>query len=665
MPAAALAPGASAPMQSVSPEQQLAAQSAYHEGLAHARENRWLQAADAYEAALAAAAHDPVLWLNLAHARLKLGDTERSATAACRAVALDPRSELGLTIAAQCFAHAGRQQDLVALFRSVDMHAIGDARLHLQLGLALCRLERFEEAIRAFLDVLVRNPRSAEAFAQLGNVFQLMQLPEQARESFRNALALGRTPVEMLSAVLFTSLEAARWESFEEDRASLEALAASGQGQPVPFYCLAFSWTRSQQLAAARAYAQRTFRGIATATHGTAHAAARPIRVGYVSSDLHEHATAYLISELLERHDRERFEIYAYSYGNNDASPMRRRIETAVGRTFVDARQMSTPALVQRISQDAIDVLIDLKGYTLYARNDVFAHRPAPIQVNFLGFPGTLGSEHYDYIIGDPIVTPLEHADGFAEKIAQLPDCYQPNDRLRPMGAAPDRERWQLPRNGFVFCCFNAAYKITPPVFDRWCSLLRQIDDSVLWLLETNAQARKNILLQAQRRGIAPDRLIWAPRVGFAQHIARLPTADVFLDTLPVNAHTTASDALWAGLPVLTVLGESFVSRVAASAVTAAQLPELVAADLDEYERIALRLARDRTWLRDLRQRLADNRDRCALFDSAAYQRNFEALLGRMVARRNRGLAPEHLPAAARRIERAPWPGRGPAAQQT
>ena len=623
------------------------AEEAYFRGLALAREQRWTEAADAYEAAVTAAPHDSVMWLNLAHARLKLEDLERGAAAATRAVALDPASELGLTIAAQCLAAAGRHHDLVALFRSVNMQAIGDASLHLQLGQALCRLGRLEESVQALFDVLRRNPRSAEAFAQLGNVFQLLKLPEEARESFRNALALGAAPVQMMSAVLFTSLEASRWDAFEEDFAALSELVAANRGQPVPFYSLAFAWTRQQQLAASRAHADRIFRGIPPLASRAARSRGARIRVGYASSDFHEHATAYLIADMLERHDRDRFSIHAYSYGIDDASAMRRRIQAAIGENFVEANRMSARALAHRIRSDAIDILIDLKGYTLYARNEVFAYRAAPVQVNFLGFPGSLGSAHYDYVIGDPIVTPLEHADGFAEKIAQLPNCYQPNDGLRPTAGSADRAQWRLPAEALVFCCFNANYKITAPVFDRWCSLLRQIDDAVLWLFETNPQARKNLLAQARLRGVESSRIFWAPRLEVAEHVARISAADLFLDTSPVNAHTTASDALWAGVPVLTVLGESFVSRVAASLVTGVGLPELVATSLQDYERIALELARNRSRLRQLRERLAGNRQSCPLFDGARYTRDFEALLMRMIERLDSGLPPEHLPVTA------------------
>jgi predicted O-linked N-acetylglucosamine transferase (SPINDLY family) len=621
------------------------AESTFQQGLRLASRGNWQAAARAFEAVAAARPDDPLAWLNLADARVKQGDFERGAQAACRAVALDPRCERGLDIAARCFEHAARHGDLVALFQSADMAQVAAADLHLRLGIAFTRLGRFEEAVKALLDALRRDMRSTAAYAQLGNVFQLLKMPQEARESFRNALVLGRSPVEMVSAVIFTSLEACSWNDLAADLAALEGHVARGAGQPTPFYVLNFSWTRTRQLEAARAHARRLAGGITALPPPARRRPAGPIRVGFLSSDFHEHATAYLIAELFERHDRRRLQFHAYSYGEDDQSPMRRRIEAAFGKNFVEARNLASAALARRIRDDAIDVLIDLKGYTLFSRNDVFAYRAAPIQVNYLGFPGSLGSDHVDYIIGDPVVSPIDHADGFAEKIAQLPNCYQPNDRQRPVAQAGSRADWGLPDKAFVFCCFNANYKITPVVFDRWCSLLRQIDDAVLWLFVANPQARHNLVAEAQARGVAPERLVWATPLPLAEHLGRMRNADLFLDTLPVNAHTTASDALWSGLPVLTVAGDSFVSRVAASLLRAAGLPELVADDLDGYEQMALALAHDRGRLATLRERLANQRGTCALFDSERYAADFADLMQRMMELHGQGQAPRHLPA--------------------
>ena len=623
----------------------LAPEAHFQLGLKHASQNQWPAAQAAFSAVTAARPADPVGWLNLAHARLKLEDFDGAASAACRAVALDRRSEVGMGIAARCLEHAARYGDLVELLQAADMSGLAKPELHLRLGVALTRLGRFQEAVNAFLEALRRDIRSTEAYALLGNVFQLLKMPEEARESFRNALVLGHAPVEMTSAVLFTSLEASSWAALDEDLRALEERVATGRGQPTPFYALNFAHTRRQLLDAARARAASLFHGIRPLPPRAARTTAGPIRVGFVSSDFHEHATAYLIAELFEGYDHGQLQFHGYSYGTDDGSPMRKRIERAFGQAFLDARQMTTADLARHIRADGIDVLIDLKGYTLFSRNEVFAYRAAPIQVNFLGFPGSLGSTHYDYIVGDPVVTPLEHADGYDEKIAQLPYCYQPNDRQRPVATNIDRACCGLPEQAFVLCCFNANYKITPQVFDIWCALLHQIDDAVLWLFVTNPQSRRNLAAEAERRGIRADRLVWAGLMPLAEHLGRMRNADLFLDTLPVTAHTTASDALWAGLPVLTVAGDSFVSRVAASLLHATGLPELVCTDLDDYARRALALARDRAHLAALRQRLADNRDTCALFDSARYCRDFGALITRMVQTQERYGSPRHLPA--------------------
>ena len=598
-------------------------------------------------AARPARAETPAHWVARARERLRQGALAPAAQAARRAVALDPATAPVLHAVADAYERSGRHRDAVELLQSVALERIGDTTLFLRLGIALSRLGRFEEAVQALFAVLRRDPRSTAAFAQLGNVFQLLQMPEEAHESFRNALALGRAPVEMAAAIVFTSLEAARWEQLAGDIAALDALVAQGRGQPAPFYSLNLPWERARLRAAAEAQAARVFAGIAPLPRRAVRAAGSRLRIGYVSSDFHEHATAYLIAGMLEHHDRTRVDIFAYSYGVDDGSPMRRRIEAAFGPHFVEAGGLDDAALAQRIRRDAIDILVDLKGYTLYARNGVFAYRAAPVQVNYLGFPGTLGSEHYDYIVGDRIVTPLAHADGYREKIAQLPGCYQPNDRQRPLAAPPPRGEYGLPQDAFVFACFNANYKITPAVFDRWCALLRRFDDAVLWLFVGNAQARRSLAAAAQARGVAPQRLHWAEPLPQAAHVRRHQAADLFLDTLPVNAHTTASDALWAGLPLVTVTGDTFAARVATSLLHAAGLAELVAADLDEYERIAAALAQDRGRLATLRERLARQRATGALFDGAGYARDLEALFARMVEHHARGLPPEHLPAAA------------------
>jgi len=364
------------------------------------------------------------------------------------------------------------------------------------------------------------------------------------------------------------------------------------------------------------------------------------LRIGYLSNDFHQHATAMLITHVLELHDAERFEVRLYSYGKDDGSTMRKRLERC-GDAFIDIAGMSDQEAADLIRRDRIDVLVELKGFTLAARMGITARRPAPVQVGYLGFPGTLGASFIDYQISDEVVSPPEMADHFTEKLAYMPHCYQPNDRLREVNDTPSRAACGLPEEGFVFCCFNHTYKIRPELFDIWCRLLHAVPGSVLWLLESNGQARGNIEHEAIARGIDPSRMVFAPIVQPRANLARLANADLFLDTLPVNAHTTASDALWAGVPLVTCPGDSFVARVAASLLTAVGLEQLVCDDLTVYESRALEIATDASRLAELKRHLREARDIAPLFDSAATARGLEDLYERMVAGWRSGRAPE------------------------
>ena len=514
----------------------------YQAGLQHAGDGRWEAAREAFGRAVAANASDHVYWLNLAHARIKCGDAEGGAEAAQRVAAITPRSAAALAAVSECLNTANRHHETIALLTGQSAAGLVDPHLHFQLGEALRHLNRYPDAIKAYLAALSLKPDYFHAHVQLGNSFNPLKLHEEARECFKTAIALGGKQVELVSGMAYEDLHACRWDHLREDLAELMRLIDAGAGQPVPFQLLAQPSTRRQQLDAGRVFAQRSFGHIVPLPPSAPKADSGRIRVGYLSSDFHEHATAYLISQIFERHDRARFEVSTYSYGIDDASPARRRIEQGVDR-FVEGRDLSDQALAQRIRADGVDVLLDLKGYTLGARSGVLAYRPAPIQVNYLGYPGTLGAPFYDYIIGDPIITPISHASDYSETIAQMPACYQPNDRSRAIGPRPTRAACGLPEDGFVFCSFNGPYKITPEMFDIWCRLLLQVEHSVLWLYQASAQARHNLTAEAQRRGVDGSRLIWAEPVHQTQHLGRLQLADLFLDTRPVCAHTTASDA--------------------------------------------------------------------------------------------------------------------------
>jgi predicted O-linked N-acetylglucosamine transferase (SPINDLY family) len=336
---------------------------------------------------------------------------------------------------------------------------------------------------------------------------------------------------------------------------------------------------------------------------------------------------------MFERHDRDRFEITAVSFGPDDKGAMRARLVKAFDR-FHDARQQSDREVAQLLRQWEIDIAVDLGGYTSGARPWVLAHRPAPVQVKYMGYPGTSGSGFIDYIIADDVVVPEDQRRFFSEKIAALPDTLWVTDIKRAVGDVPTRSEAGLSEQGFVFCCFNHNWKITPPIFDVWMRLLQQVEGSVLWLLEGNASIRGNLCKEAAARGVAEDRLVFAGRITPEKHLARQQLADLFLDTLPYNAHTTASDALWMGLPLITLPGRSFPARVAASILRCANLPELIVQDLAAYEALGLKLAKDRDALMAIRHKLTASRDSLPLFDTTRFTRNLEAAYANMLASR-------------------------------
>jgi predicted O-linked N-acetylglucosamine transferase (SPINDLY family) len=363
------------------------------------------------------------------------------------------------------------------------------------------------------------------------------------------------------------------------------------------------------------------------------------IRIGYLSADFRHHPMAYLMVGLFERHDRSRFETTAFSFGPDPRDEFRRRLENSFDG-FLDVRTKTDRELAVLLREREIDIAVDLMGYTNNGRPGILALRAAPIQVNYVGFAGTLGAEHIDYIIADRVVIPDKFRKFFTEQVVYLPDTYWPTDCERAVAETPTRMAAGLPETGFVFCCFNQSHKIAPPIFDIWMRLLRQVGGSVLWLVEDDADAACNLRHEAERRGVAESRLIFAPRVKIEAYLARMPLADLLLDTLPFNAHTTASDALWTGLPLVTCVGSAFAGRVAASILRAAGLPELITDNLADYEALALRLAGDPQRLAQIRAKLQRNRQRYPLFDTDRFRRHIESAYQTMWERHQRGDSP-------------------------
>jgi protein O-GlcNAc transferase len=404
----------------------------------------------------------------------------------------------------------------------------------------------------------------------------------------------------------------------------LLALLRQGAEEFPPFVVLMLRATPADRLLAAGRWSQAFTTRVARFSHARP-AARRPIRLGYLAHDLRGDVVGRLLPELIERHDRSRFVVNAYCYGPDDDSGVRRRLVAAFDG-FTDLTGIDDAEAAGQIHADGIDILIDLTGYTSQnPRARILGFRPAPIQVNFLGFPGTMGADFIDYLIVDRFLAPEDHQPFYSEKLVRLPYCYLPSDTSRPVPMPASRAACGLPAEGFVFCSFNQSYKLTPAVFDIWMRLLRAVPGSTLWLLEANPAVPDNLRREATARGVAAERLVFARRAPIPEYLERLAAADLFLDTIPYNAGATANDALWVGLPVLTCSGDSYVGRMAGSMLHAIGLPELVTNSLAEYEARALQLAREPARLAELRSRLADNRSRMQLFDMARYTSDIEA----------------------------------------
>jgi predicted O-linked N-acetylglucosamine transferase (SPINDLY family) len=509
-------------------------------------------------------------------------------------------------------------------------------------GIALHELGRHEDALASFADAeqCAAAGLRASALVNRGHTLRFLRRSEESAAAYEAALDIDRSIEWLPGDALSAKARVCDWSGFAAELPALAAALERDEPVAAPFAVLGLLDSPRLQLSAARAWSA----GLGAKGVRPVFAPPRPrteaLRIGYFSSDFHAHATAYLAAELIEAHDRQRVEVVGFSYGPQTNDPMQRRLAGAFDR-FIDVRTPSDEAIAALSRSLGIDVAVDLKGYTENDRAGIFAHHAAPVQASYLGYPGTLAHAAVPYLVADPVLVPPGLRPHYAESIVYLPGSYQINDRRRAIGAGtPFRAGLGLPAEGFVFCCFNSPYKILPETFDSWSRILGQVEGSVLWLLDDNSGATRNLRREAARRGVDPERLVFAPRVALPEHLARHRVADLFLDTLPCNAHTTASDALWAGLPVLTLPGKSFAARVGASLLTAIGLPELIAETRATYEATAIALARDAPRLGSLRERLAANRLREPLFDSRRLTRHLEAAYAAMFERHRSGLPP-------------------------
>jgi predicted O-linked N-acetylglucosamine transferase (SPINDLY family) len=507
------------------------------------------------------------------------------------------------------------------------------AEAWLGIGNVFVRLKRHAEAFAAFDKALALQPELANAWFGRGNVFNDLKRHEEAANAYAMVLKLDPQHPFTKGRFLHQRMLSCNWKGVDALVAEIDDDIFSSRPSAEPFGWQGVSKSQRSLQLCAEIFNRETYPERAQGATGTRAANHSKIRVGYSSGELREQATSHLIVGVLEQHDRSRFEVYAIDNGWDDQSAIRKRINASVQKV-IDIRGLTDKSAAAAITQNEIDILINLNGYFGEERNGVFAQRPAPIQVNYLGFPGTLAAPYMDYIIADEVVVPPDQKEFYTEKIVYLPNCYQANDRKKAIGTHEfTRVECGLPEKATVFCCFNNNYKILPDVFDTWMRILGRTNDSALWLTEDNAAAAENLRKEAIARGINAQRLVFAKRLPLADHLARHRLADLFLDTSPYNAHTTASDALWAGLPLLTQIGETFAGRVGASLLNAIGLPELIASTSQEYEALAIELANNPEKLAVIKEKLANNRLTTPLFDTQSFTRHLEAAYAGMFER--------------------------------
>lgn len=583
---------------------------------------------------------------NQAFALAKANDHVKAHDQVNRALALEPNMALAHRVKGAIYVEVGLPKQATDCFFEALRINPNYADAHLGLGLVGVQTNKSELSIKALERTLELNPHQSDAYMLLANAyFGADRYPESLAVVRRFQATGSSSHMGTSGALLAAKSGCCDWGDRAQELAEVRSRVAAGEPAIATFAALTIldDPALHQQLAeilVTAKYPTRTDLGPV--------GNAKPLQdgrwvIGYFSADFHDHATMRLAAELFESHDRERFKLVAFSFGPQVEDGMRARARAAF-EEFVEVNDLLDSQVAELARQKQVAIAVDLKGYTRDSRPGIFAYRAAPIQVSFLGYPGTLGAPYMDYVLADPVVLPMDQAQHYIEKFIHLPDSYQINDRERPLPlAAPTRAELGLPAEGFVFACFNNNYKITPEVFAVWMRILSAVPGSVLWLLAYNDVAKANLRQAAQMAGVDPERLVFAGTTSLIEHLARQHRADLFLDTAPYNAHTTASDALWMGLPVLTCVGQSFAARVAASLLKAAGLPDLIASRWSDYEAMAIELAQDSAKLQSYKDRLKLNRMSMPLFDAKRFTRHAEKAYRMAIERSVQGLAPDHL----------------------
>jgi predicted O-linked N-acetylglucosamine transferase (SPINDLY family) len=619
------------------------AEAQVHHGIALHQLERYADAIASYDRAIALSSAEPRAHEHRGHACGALRLWGAAVESYDRAILHDPsRADLHVCRGTALFYLQRHAAALADFDRAIGLNP-SDAAAYNNRGNILREMKRLEAALADYHKAISLQAEYADAYYNRGNVLRESQRHEAAIESFDKAAALKPGLKSVHTLRCYTRMQICDWDRPASPLEEIEGLLDRNQEVANPFFVLALSGSARLQRKAAENWVRQTYPEVPALPAIRAYPRGERIRIAYCSADFHDHATMYLMAELFELHDQTKFELTFLSFGCASNGWMRQRL-AGVRSDFLDVRALSDPEIAALARARQIDIAVDLKGFTQDHRARIFAHRAAPLQVSYLGYAGTMGAAYMDYLIADHTLVPEGGERHYCEKIIRLPHSYQVNDRKRPLaGKIPERRECGLPEQGFVFCCFNNVYKITRDTFDGWMRILGRVDGSVLWLLEDNPGALDNLRRAGQRRGIAAERLVFAAQLALPEHLARQRIADLFLDTLPYNAHTTASDALWAGLPVLTRPGEAFAGRVAASLLGAVGAPELIVSTQEQYEERAVELASQPQRLEAIRAKLTANRLAAPLFDTPRFARHIEAAYRMIYERSQAGLPPQHI----------------------
>jgi predicted O-linked N-acetylglucosamine transferase (SPINDLY family) len=640
--------------------------------------NRPDEALASYDRAVALNPGDALTYYNRGNLLKDRNQVQAALASYDQAVALDPGYANAFCNRGVVLGLLNRPVEALASYNRAILLNPDDAIAYYNRGDVLRVLKRLNEALASYNEAIAVRPEYAEAYCNRGALLQELKEWDAALASYDRCIEIDSSIFDayhnrgnalihlkqfvaaiasydravilnpdfrfLLGTRMHAKMHICDWGDLESDVDRLTAGIEADAPVSPPFPVVALLNSVRLQHKAAQIWVRMEQPAEHTLPQILRRSARDKIRLGYFSADFYDHPVAVLATEFLETHDRSKFEVTAFSFGPDTQDSVRKRIESAFDR-FIDVREKSDEEIVFLARSMNIDIAVDLGGHTGNSRTRIFALRAAPIQINYLGYPGTMGAEYMDYLIGDRMVVPEAHQRHYTEKVVYLPNSYLPHDSSRAIANTVfTREDLGLPPTGFVFCCFNNNYKITPETFDSWMHILRRIENSVLWLAQNNPTAASNLRREALRRGVDAERMIFAGRTAsLPEHLARQRVADLFLDTRPYNAHATALDALWAGLPVLTCIGEGFAGRVAASLLNAIELPELITATPTQYENLAVQLAENPQHLAQIRQKLARNRRETSLFDTGAFTKHLEAAYAKIYERYQANLPPKHI----------------------